>query len=88
MRTVFLAFSLVFSSSLIFVYSGNSYAKDATKKAEISKKQAVVIAKKLENGKTLKITDQNDIYTVRILKNNGHVVDVHVNKKTGEVKKD
>lgn len=58
------------------------------KKVEISKKQAVVIAKKLEDGKTLKITDQNDIYTVRILKSNGHVVDVHVNKKTGEVKKD
>jgi len=88
MRSLFFAFSLVFSSLLIFAYSGNCYAEDAMKKVEISKKQAVVIAKKLEDGKTLKITDQNDIYTVRILKSNGHVVDVHVNKKTGEVKKD
>ncbi|WP_394190433.1 PepSY domain-containing protein [Pseudoalteromonas atlantica] len=88
MRIVFLAFSIVSLSLLCFVYSNNSYAQDTIKKVAITKKQAVDIAKNLEDGKTLKITDQNDIYTVRILKSNGHVVDIHVNKKTGEVKKD
>ncbi|MGB1291791.1 MAG: PepSY domain-containing protein [Pseudoalteromonas sp.] len=88
MRTVFLAFSIVSLSLLCFVHSNYSYAQEAIKKEAITKKQAVDIAKSLEDGKTLKITDQNDIYTVRILKNNGHVVDIHVNKKTGEVKKD
>lgn len=87
MRTVF-ALNLVAFALLCSVYSNNSVAEPHVKKAAISKKQAVELAKKNEDGKTLKITDQNDIYTVRILKNDGHVVDVHVNKKTGKVKKD
>lgn len=87
MRTVF-ALNLASFALLCSVYSNNSFAAPQVTKAEISKKQAVELAKKNEDGKTLKITDQNDIYTVRILKNDGHVVDVHVNKKTGKVKKD
>lgn len=87
MRTVF-ALNIVAFALLCSVYSNNSVAEPHAKKVEISKKKAVELAKKNEDGKTLKITDQNDIYTVRILKNDGHVVDVHVNKKTGKVKKD
>ncbi len=87
MRTIF-ALNCVAFALLCSVYSNNSFAEPQVKKAEISKKQAVELAKQNEDGKTLKITDQNDIYTVRILKNDGHVVDVHVNKKTGKVKKD
>lgn len=87
MRTV-LAINLMAFALLSSVYSNNSFADPAVKKVEISKKQAVELAKKNEDGKTLKITDQNNTYTVRILKNDGHVVDVHVNKKTGKVKKD
>lgn len=79
---------LAFSFGLLFALS--SFNADANKKQpqEVTKKQAVAIAKKSEDGRTLKITEQDKVFTVRILKTNGHVVDVHVNKKTGEVKKD
>ncbi len=79
---------LAFSFSLLFVLS--SFHADAIKKQtpEVTKKQAVMIAQKSEDGRTLKITEQDKTFTVRILKTNGHVVDIHVNKKTGEVKKD
>ncbi|KTG20916.1 hypothetical protein AUR67_08720 [Pseudoalteromonas sp. XI10] len=79
---------LAFSFSLLFALS--SFHADANKKQaqQVTKKQAVTIAKKSEDGRTLKITEQDKVFTVRILKTNGHVVDVHVNKKTGEVKKD
>lgn len=55
---------------------------------EVNKKKAVILAKQEIGGKTLKITEKIDFYTVRILKSDGHVVDLHINKKTGEVKKD
>ena len=70
-----------------FLKSSSKVTK-AVKKTEISKKKAVILAKKTIGGKTLKITEKTDFYTVRILKSDGHVVDLHINKKTGEVKKD
>ena len=87
MRTV-LALSVAIIVLFLSVFSTYSQAAPQDNKIEINKKQAVELAKKIEDGKTLKITVLNDIYTVRILKSDGHVVDVHVNKKTGEVKKD
>ena len=39
-------------------------------------------------GLSKKVTEKTEFYTVRILKSDGHVVDLHINKKTGEVKKD
>lgn len=57
-------------------------------KIEISKKKAVVLAKQTTEGTTLKISEETQFYTVRILKADGHVVDLKINKKTGEVKKD
>lgn len=59
-----------------------------TDKVEISKKKAVILAKQNTDGTTLKITEETLFYTVRILKADGHVVDLKINKKTGEVKKD
>ena len=79
---------LAFSFSLLFALSRFQAAASNKQADEVSKKQAVLIAKKAEDGRTLKITEQEKVYTVRILKTNGHVVDIHVNKKTGEVKKD
>ncbi|CAM4336628.1 PepSY domain-containing protein [Pseudoalteromonas ostreae] len=87
MRTV-LALSVAITVLFSSIFSVSSLAASQVNKAEINKKQAVELAKKVEDGKTLKITEFNDIYTVRILKSDGHVVDVHVHKKTGEVKKD
>lgn len=87
MRTA-LALSIVILVLFSGVISTNSQAASQVNKTEINKKQAVELAKKIEDGKTLKITILKDIYTVRVLKSDGHVVDVHVNKKTGEVKKD
>ena len=57
-------------------------------KIEISKKKAVILAKQTTDGTTLKISEETQSYTVRILKADGHVVDLKINKKTGEVKKD
>ena len=73
MRTV-LALSVAIIVLFLSVFSTYSQAAPQDNKIEINKKQAVELAK--------------NIYTVRILKSDGHVVDVHVNKKTGEVKKD
>ncbi len=68
------------------VHANNtSYTTD---KVEISKKKAVILAKQNTDGTTLKITEETLFYTVRILKADGHVVDLKINKKTGEVKKD
>ncbi|KPH59671.1 hypothetical protein AMS58_17110 [Pseudoalteromonas porphyrae] len=83
-----LALGVVIFTLFSFSFSNNSYADSQVNKTPITKKQAVELAKKIEDGKTLKITVQNDVYTVRILKADGHVVDIHVNKKTGEAKKD
>jgi uncharacterized membrane protein YkoI len=54
----------------------------------VSKKQAVELALKEYSGRTLKITDQGTYYVVRILRDNGRVLDVQVDKKTGAVRKD
>ncbi len=56
-------------------------------KVEISKKKAVILAKQTTDGTTLKISAETQFYTVRILKADGHVVDLKINKKTGEEKK-
>ncbi|MEL0639163.1 hypothetical protein V6260_00910 [Pseudoalteromonas aliena] len=84
---------VLLSLSLITCISFSNFIKanqtDAnTVNIEVSKKKAVVLAKKTIGGKTLKITEKANFYTVRILKSDGHVVDLHINKKTGEVKKD
>lgn len=54
----------------------------------VSKKQAVELALKEYGGKTLKITDHGSYYVIRILRDNGRVLDVQVDKKTGAVRKD
>ncbi|MGO2011468.1 MAG: PepSY domain-containing protein [Pseudoalteromonas sp.] len=83
-------FTLSIATSILFLSTAlnNVYANQSVQKAEVSKKQAVELAKGSQHGKTLKITEQTNVYTVRILKTDGHVIDVHINKKTGKVKKD
>lgn len=83
-------FTLSIATSILFLSAAanSAYANQPVKKTEVSKKQAVKLAKENQDGKTLKITEQVKTYTVRILKTDGHVIDVHINKKTGEVKKD
>ncbi len=54
----------------------------------IDKREAVAIAKKAENGKVLKISEQKDRFVVRILKPKGRVVDIIVSKRTGQVEKE
>ncbi len=83
-------FTLSIATSILFLSTAANfaYANQPVKKTEVSKKQAVKLAKENQDGKTLKITEQVKTYTVRILKTDGHVIDVHINKKTGEVKKD
>ncbi|CCQ11765.1 hypothetical protein PALB_26660 [Pseudoalteromonas luteoviolacea B = ATCC 29581] len=54
----------------------------------LTKKQAVALALKEYNGRTLKITDNGSYYVIRILRDSGRVLDVQVDKKSGAVKKD
>ncbi|MBW4965402.1 hypothetical protein KZZ04_03360 [Pseudoalteromonas sp. CR1] len=81
--------SLIFIACVSFAASSQASATP-TKKVDqpVDKKKAVILAKETIGGKTLKITEKPEFYTVRILKSDGHVVDLHINKKTGEVKKD
>ena len=69
-----------------FAHANNTKSK--TDKVEVSKKKAVILAKQTTDGTTLKISEETLFFTVRILKADGHVVDLKINKKTGEVKKD
>lgn len=64
------------------------FAADKDTKQAISKKQAVELALADFDGKTLKISERGNYYIVRILQSNGRIVDLKVNKQTGEVKKD
>jgi uncharacterized membrane protein YkoI len=54
----------------------------------INKKQAIELALTQYQGRTLKITEQNDSFVVRILQTDGRVIDIRVDKKTGTVTKD
>ncbi len=74
--------------SLILALSSPLFAADKAQPAVTSKKQAIEIAQKQESGKVLKITEQNNTFTVRILKPKGRVIDVIINKKDGQIKKD
>ncbi|MBB1385700.1 hypothetical protein H5119_09125 [Pseudoalteromonas sp. SG45-5] len=80
--------SLCFIASASVSNFAQATTAEKTSHAEVDKKKAVILAKQTIDGKTLKITEKTDFYTVRILKSDGHVVDLHINKKTGEVKKD
>ncbi|GAA60358.1 hypothetical protein P20652_2224 [Pseudoalteromonas sp. BSi20652] len=80
--------SLGFIACVSFANFAQAATATQASYAEVDKKKAVILAKKTIGGKTLKITEKTDFYTVRILKSDGHVVDLHINKKTGEVKKD
>ncbi|MBE0368341.1 MULTISPECIES: PepSY domain-containing protein [Pseudoalteromonas] len=74
----------LFLSGLLLLSSNASSAEKQT----ITKKQAVELALADFSGRTLKITEQGDYFIVRILQSNGRIVDLKVNKVTGEVKKD
>jgi uncharacterized membrane protein YkoI len=72
----------------LFLTSNSAFNAEKSNEQAITKKQAVELALASYAGKTLKITEQNDDFIVRILQSNGRIVDLKVNKMTGEVKKD
>ncbi|CAM4145640.1 PepSY domain-containing protein [Pseudoalteromonas byunsanensis] len=75
--------------SLLFICLTCTQVLGQTPKSKpISKRQAVELALAECQGRTLKITEQSDDYIVRILRDDGRVVDIRVDKKTGTVKKD
>jgi uncharacterized membrane protein YkoI len=76
-------FLLFAATACTHVYAVEKEASDL-----VTKKQAVELALDNYAGRTLKITENTDSYVVRILQNDGHVVDIRVDKKTGTVKKD
>jgi uncharacterized membrane protein YkoI len=82
MRT-FICFAL-----LLVAITLSPLALSESESDTINKKQAVELALKEYSGRTLKITDQGTYYVIRILRDNGRVLDVQVDKKTGAVRKD
>jgi len=60
----------------------------ANNKANIDKKQAITLALAEYAGKTLKVSEENTYFVVRILQKDGRIVDLKIDKKTGKVKKD
>jgi uncharacterized membrane protein YkoI len=54
----------------------------------IDKKQAISLALAEYAGKTLKVSETKDYFVVRILQDDGRIIDLQVDKKTGKVKKD
>ena len=60
----------------------------ASNKTNIDKNQAITLALAEYAGKTLKVSEENTYFVVRILQKDGRIVDLKVDKQTGKVKKD
>lgn len=73
---------------VVLSLSATSFTSLADDKAEIDKKQAITLALAEYTGKTLKVSETKDYFVVRILQNDGRIIDLQVDKKTGKVKKD
>lgn len=55
---------------------------------EVSKEQATELAQQRFPGKILKVQAESSQYRVRLMQENGRVVTVLVNNRTGQVKRD
>ncbi|ALO42369.1 PepSY domain-containing protein [Pseudoalteromonas phenolica] len=82
MRLTLVGFVIVLNLSLI------SVTTIASNESNIDKKQAITLALAEYAGKTLKVSEENNFFVVRILQKDGRIVDLKVDKKTGKVKKD
>ena len=71
--------------TLVTCAGGNAYAQQETSN-EISKSQAVERARKAESGRVLRVSQTNQKYRVKVLKESGRVVSVEVDKRSGNVK--
>lgn len=52
---------------------------------EISQAKAIQLAKRYADGRVLKIDEIKDAYKVKVLQDNGRVVTLRVDKRTGKV---
>lgn len=82
MRLTLVSFIIGLSLSLV------SATISASNKTNIDKKQAITLALAKYAGKTLKVSEENTYFVVRILQKDGRIVDLKVDKNTGKVKKD
>ncbi|CAH9051957.1 hypothetical protein PSECIP111951_01681 [Pseudoalteromonas holothuriae] len=78
--------------SVCFLFIACIYCTDvlgaANENKNVNKKQAIELALAEYKGRTLKITEQNDSFIVRVLQTDGRVIDIIIDKKTGTVTKD
>ena len=70
----------------LFIGSGGSAYAQQEKSGELSKSQAVERARKAESGRVLRVSQTNQKYRVKVLKESGRVVSVDVDKHSGKVK--
>ena len=70
----------------LFMCSGGSAFAQQEKSGELSKSQAVERARQAESGRVLRVSQTNQKYRVKVLKESGRVVSVDVDKRSGKVK--
>jgi len=70
----------------LFIFSGGSAFAQQEKSGELSKSQAVERARQAEAGRVLRVSQTNQKYRVKVLKESGRVVSVDVDKRSGKVK--
>ncbi len=84
LRSVFLAFTLVFASQMLV--APIAVAKDKKEQPKISKSQAAQRAQQVYAGKVLKVESRGNVYRVKIHQASGRVVYVTVDATTGKVR--
>ncbi|MBZ2162977.1 PepSY domain-containing protein [Alteromonas stellipolaris] len=70
----------------LFICSGGNAIAQQEKSGELSKSQAVERARQAEAGRVLRVSQTNQKYRVKVLKESGRVVSVDVDKRSGKVK--
>ncbi|MDO6568734.1 peptidase M4 [Alteromonas sp. 1_MG-2023] len=77
--------AVVLILTLLICGGSNAYAQQE-KSGELSKSQAVERARQAESGRVLRVSQTNQKYRVKVLKESGRVVSVDVDKRSGNVK--
>lgn len=76
---------LIIAFSLMTLLAPQAIAAKDPKKAPIDRTQAAARAKQYEKGRVLRVDQTRTKFRVKVLKKNGRVVSVDVDKNTGQV---
>jgi uncharacterized protein YpmB len=90
LSVLFLVLGLLYSAQSMAFYQGSPNGNSSkSAKSEITSRQAAQIVKSRFGGKVLKVTRSKSanhpVYRVKLVKDNGHVISVSVDGKTGRI---